>query len=292
MTEVTCSFCGGVFLRRRSVGSQNLYCGKSCGWKAAAKKKLQKLGEARPKTGICASCKQIFTPSKHNWSSQKYCSDACRQKFLGENRNLEMMRSCERCGGTYRARTYHQRFCSRVCHGRVLPIPPVWDICRTCGRFFHPSRTWNTYCSPNCRKSRVTVRENTRPFGAANRERRNQQQRDRLAKQSPFRKRIPFFNHRYSASITEQDLRVIMDQQEFRCVLCGGQLSEGGGWDIDHVVPVALGGESTVSNLEILCRLCNRGKWSSTNDQYVEHCKQVVLFSERDASRRAIGLRP
>lgn len=41
-----------------------------------------------------------------------------------------------------------------------------------------------------------------------------------------------------------------------RCVACGS------GFDLqyDHVIPVALGGASTVENLQVLCAACNRRK--------------------------------
>ncbi|HEU4656635.1 MAG TPA: HNH endonuclease signature motif containing protein [Capillimicrobium sp.] len=41
-----------------------------------------------------------------------------------------------------------------------------------------------------------------------------------------------------------------------RCVSCGGDFD----LQYDHVIPVALGGASTVENLQVLCAPCNRRK--------------------------------
>jgi len=78
----------------------------------------------------------------------------------------------------------------------------------------------------------------------------------------------------------------ILKRDGHRCRYCGAaapdvQLT------IDHVVPVALGGDDSSSNLATACRDCNSGK-SSTNpndEQVAEVDALAELF--RDAFRRA-----
>lgn len=43
------------------------------------------------------------------------------------------------------------------------------------------------------------------------------------------------------------------------CEKCGAKLKPGEG-DADHIIPVELGGESEISNGQLLCRVCHRGK--------------------------------
>lgn len=44
-----------------------------------------------------------------------------------------------------------------------------------------------------------------------------------------------------------------------KCERCHAKLKTGEG-EVDHVLPCALGGEPTIENAELLCRVCHRGK--------------------------------
>lgn len=46
--------------------------------------------------------------------------------------------------------------------------------------------------------------------------------------------------------------------QKGRCACCGTQL--GNGYDLDHIVPLALGGTNTDDNIQLLTTRCNRQK--------------------------------
>lgn len=52
----------------------------------------------------------------------------------------------------------------------------------------------------------------------------------------------------------------VMHRDGFRCCLCGRSGSNGTELEVDHIVPVSKGGNTTYSNLQTLCRECNRGK--------------------------------
>ena len=45
-----------------------------------------------------------------------------------------------------------------------------------------------------------------------------------------------------------------------RCERCGWALAPGTRWDIDHVIPLALGGRDQADNLQVLCAACHGGK--------------------------------
>ena len=53
--------------------------------------------------------------------------------------------------------------------------------------------------------------------------------------------------------------RVVFERDGGRCVECGSNFD----LQYDHVLPVALGGATTVENLQILCANCNRRKSDS-----------------------------
>lgn len=58
----------------------------------------------------------------------------------------------------------------------------------------------------------------------------------------------------------QQQRRVLLVIQDFKCALCGCELSEC--FDCDHIVPVSLGGETVVSNMQALCKPCHKDKTS------------------------------
>lgn len=59
--------------------------------------------------------------------------------------------------------------------------------------------------------------------------------------------------------IPEDVRRAVFRRDGGRCVACGSdELLQ-----FDHVIPVALGGNSTAENLQILCAPCNRAKGAS-----------------------------
>ena len=45
-----------------------------------------------------------------------------------------------------------------------------------------------------------------------------------------------------------------------QCQACGWRLSPGSCWEIDHVVPLALGGTDEAANLQVLCIACHGDK--------------------------------
>jgi len=48
---------------------------------------------------------------------------------------------------------------------------------------------------------------------------------------------------------------IILQRDDFKCVKCNKQ-----GLEIDHIIPVALGGTNEISNLQTLCSRCHREK--------------------------------
>lgn len=52
----------------------------------------------------------------------------------------------------------------------------------------------------------------------------------------------------------------IMVRDNYTCQICGKYMPDGVGLEIDHIVPVAKGGKTVPSNLQVLCTKCNRSK--------------------------------
>ena len=52
----------------------------------------------------------------------------------------------------------------------------------------------------------------------------------------------------------------ILKRDGFRCCVCGNKASENVILEVDHIIPISKGGTTEYSNLQTLCRDCNRGK--------------------------------
>jgi 5-methylcytosine-specific restriction endonuclease McrA len=61
------------------------------------------------------------------------------------------------------------------------------------------------------------------------------------------------------AHITDELRRAVYERDGGACVMCGSNFNI----QYDHLLPVALGGATTVENLQILCADCNRRKSDS-----------------------------
>jgi len=51
----------------------------------------------------------------------------------------------------------------------------------------------------------------------------------------------------------------VLERAKSRCEACGAKANETR-LEIDHKIPVSKGGLTTLANLQVLCRPCNRGK--------------------------------
>jgi len=58
----------------------------------------------------------------------------------------------------------------------------------------------------------------------------------------------------------------VLTRDGFRCKLCGREANDGVKLEVDHIVPISKGGKTTMSNLQTLCKECNRGKRDKYNE--------------------------
>lgn len=65
----------------------------------------------------------------------------------------------------------------------------------------------------------------------------------------------------------------VMKRDGFRCKLCGREAEDGAKLEVDHIMPISKGGKTTMSNLQTLCKECNRGKrdkYDNDSDEYID----------------------
>ena len=78
-----------------------------------------------------------------------------------------------------------------------------------------------------------------------------------------------------SDAVRQSDLMSLVEAQGFRCALSGIELTPETA-ALDHITPVALGGEHSVANLQWLNCEVNRMKGMLSVDVFVDICKRVA----------------
>ncbi|MBW8617177.1 MAG: HNH endonuclease [Hyphomicrobiales bacterium] len=74
------------------------------------------------------------------------------------------------------------------------------------------------------------------------------------------------------------------------CAVCIQKIEAGKAWDIDHILPLALGGTNAPENLQILCRPCHRAKTTHSDIPRISKTKRLKAhhLGARAPSTRAI----
>lgn len=239
--KVPCEWCGKP--RSKQKNRRKRFCSRECAFASAAEGKRQRLErlKSEPKipdyrkyrakalTMVCKGCGVEFIRLKGN---QVYCCLACGS--IAAARHQRDLRLSE----AFEARKLNPSIC-RNCHKPFVMGPGKGGL-RLC-------------CSEKCRKER------------------NHRMR-RAAKARSNRRR----KHRLRAVSTSKavDPKAIWKRDGRRCSLCG----KGTPWswrnkgrdrspEIDHIVPVALGGSDDASNLQLVCRKCNGEKAATAAGQ-------------------------
>ena len=73
------------------------------------------------------------------------------------------------------------------------------------------------------------------------------------------------------------------------CSVCSLKIDAGKAWDIDHVIPLALGGTNEAENLQILCKPCHQSK-TAKND--IPRIAKTKRLKARHLGARAPSTRP
>lgn len=63
-----------------------------------------------------------------------------------------------------------------------------------------------------------------------------------------------------TGSHTAEDIAAILKRQKHQCAECGASVKKRSDRQVDHIMPLKLGGSNNPSNLQILCNTCNKVK--------------------------------
>lgn len=232
----------------------------------------------------CATCGGPTTPGK------TYCSAACSS--LRDGRPRRAGRHCEVCGKQYDATYREQRTCGRACgltlkYGNRPPLPECdrWPSsriytgnCAWCDQPFVRRRSRPTYCSKSCgdqaynqrvrppRHRRGEWRCESCEAPVADHQRKCDDCRAAVRRDARRRRRQAERVRKLGLAHEPYTLAVIASRDRYRCGLCGKrvamtkQVPHPKAPTIDHVMPIACGGDDTRANVQLAHFLCNSVK--------------------------------
>jgi hypothetical protein len=252
-----CSFCHLTLNSRANRGADGRF-------PSLLAKRMCRLcsGEFQPRDAKSVYCSRECAFSDPNWQSEYTATKA----ILRADRAAEAMRQiaarrrdCINCGRAFACGSSQSRACSKACaralRGRAAidnykrtrrPNPGICR-CKECGAMFEPvyPSKHRAFCSPEC------MNAHGNRIGKAQR-----RARMRDAEREPV------------------DPIAVFDRDGWRCQLCGVATSrrfrgtcQSNAPEMDHIVPLAVGGSHTYANVQCSCRQCNIAKGARTLGQ-------------------------
>lgn len=275
-----CENCGGEF-----GGNQpkKRFCSEAC-QRAEYGRRIRGDKERRLKSAperVCENCGVAFKRRPDKKNAARFCSRACgyaakanvqwadpivddelRAQAEAQRFSIKIAKClCVDCGERFRAKSLATKRCASCAmakyiadndNGRDRSARP----CATCGVVFSPEYgdRRRIYCSSDC--SRVAAVEASKETGrkAANRLTR------RLAERA--------------ATVEQVNPLKVFDRDKWRCQLCGVRTPkrlrgtcEPNAPELDHILPISLGGEHSYRNTQCACRKCNGSKGATPMGQ-------------------------
>ena len=91
------------------------------------------------------------------------------------------------------------------------------------------------------------------------------------------RSRRPTFSTRFR-------LNLFIERQG-SCISCQSRIQAGKSWDIDHVLPLALGGLNAPQNLQLLCKPCQSAPHRRARTLRQTHSGKSINAMEKENER-------
>lgn len=266
--QLTCAHCGAQFV----TDHKRKYCTKRCNWASQGAKRNIKLGRLprwsdqmpRQKAEcVCIVCDKAFIPKQRDRT--KCCSRECGTLFAGFRTRAHangcrvsvriVRKKCVECGHRHsRQGALCGPECSKVRVSNQARTKGQADhvstaiICHECAATFVPQygNKSRKFCSSQC------LTKNMRRIGRTRRD-------DRI---------------RSSARRETVDPIKVFIRDGWRCQICKRQTplrlrgtNKPRAPELDHILPLACGGDHTYANTQCTCRECNGMKGATPKGQ-------------------------
>lgn len=234
----------------------------------------------------CAHCGKTFLPVLHQKYCCYQCSDAARRRRAGMQPAKQIAEcKCGFCSKTFKPKSSrYVAYCSRECAFAAKAATPFSKVhtgyCCGCGKPY-VSKNKRMYCSHACRPKTeyVSAAPEIRQCKCCGSDYRTEFTGGKLSDycSEGCRELITSASKRVSkakrravlkgATIERVDPLRVFERDRWHCQLCGIKTpkSKRGTYDdnapeLDHIVPLAKGGEHSYRNTQCACRKCNGAK--------------------------------
>jgi 5-methylcytosine-specific restriction endonuclease McrA len=255
-----CEWCGKGF----DVAPSNIKA-KTCSQSCSSKLKAKNRGHWIKEHNVfnCAECGSDFTRVKKNLhnSEAKYCSRECF--FVAANRQAK---EAEYQSKIERLVNREVSLLNKIGRNQRLRFEKI--NCKQCNeKILKSERVAWFFCSDKCHKENLTESKKLYRKTPQYKAQRRKHKASRIA-------RI-----RGASRIERFDPFYIFERDKWTCKCCGVKTPkklrgtiEDNAPELDHIIPISLGGTHTKDNAQLLCRACNISK-SNGNAQ-----DQMLLF--------------
>ena len=209
----------------------------------------------------CQHCGVAIERQPHQRDAARFCSRKCsvaartaakvRREQMAIAARVALCRDCLVCGTRFSPSSPLVLMCSDVCRrkrNRDAFLGDAIKRCATCGRElqYRPGHTRHRFCSRRCRRRGAAYQATKRISKLA------RKVRERAVK------------------VESVDPIRVFERDGWLCQGCGVQVKAfyRGTWhplapELDHIVPLAAGGDHSTANTQTLCRACNAEKGAS-----------------------------
>lgn len=195
---------------------------------------------------VCAKVRE-YSPSEVRVRGViRFCSKPCEiESRRRETTKIEV--SCTQCGVVFRKRHDHlheNNYCSKECTSKARRID---------GAKWRDPGQIRIYMREYVSLNRESHNRRSTEWSKANREKRNANQRLRRSQG-------------HGRGFIGRVRRELIKRYGEVCLRCGGTDHI----QVDHVIPVALGGPNVMENMQLLCRTCNIQKSATIADYRID----------------------
>lgn len=292
-TETNCEWCRTAFPTVGHGSKRKRFCGRTCqsaAWKAQDQQQPDAALTAR-----CIQCGEAMAPRRGQGPPRLFCSDACSCTHRRNTEGIQAR--CAYCDGAFMANKHRLKYCSNECRGQGRRTPPSstlqWSTCQICqGTWCHKGNRRATCADPACQQGVAQLR---RAKARERRAGIPSQQRKKYWKPKPPRRftcracgnevttstRRLYCSDQCEVSVNrltakarrkmrEDSTRAepvyrkkVYARDQWRCQLCHRKVSKARTYpdplspSLDHIVPLADGGEHSMANVQLAHLRCN-----------------------------------